>query len=486
MPGVQPSSASRIVGWIGWAGLDAIGRLVLLSAATVIFSRLLDPADFGVSAIILAIAAAAGLMVGAPFEDALAQRRTLRAEHLRSALGFGLVIAIVLIALSVPAGPWIARIFDAPAMALLLPVTMLSIFFSGHGDLVTARARRRQRFNVISAANLFSHVAAVPVALVAAFLGAGVWSFIILRLVQVVVRSLWMQFAVGYPLRPQLSIEHLADLRRFASFSFFDRLTDNLTYLVFNNLVALFFGLSVLGHVNMAMRLVEPARGAIVATMHNLIFPHFRRLAHGEATAAERDMPIALLAFMIAAVFAGLAALMPVLLPLVSGPGWETAIVIAMCLAWGSAFLLPARPIYTSLSADARPEFSLFSSIIGLALTSVLLIALRDSQPAAVGAARLAGDAAQALFAIFVPLRHLSWTAGERLRLLLPAWLIAFGMFLAASAVLYLLHSYNPLVALAAAIFAGVIAQVVLMALFQRWALRQLLAIVRPASENKT
>src|SRR5690606_7023348 len=236
MPGAQPSSASRIVGWIGWAGLDAVGRLVLLSAATVIFSRLLDADDFGISAIVLAIAAAAGLMVGAPFEDALAQRRILRGAHLRSALTFGLLVSAVLIALSLPIAPLVAAAFDEPVMAVLLPVAMVSVLFSGHGDLVTARARRMQRFNVISAANLFSHMAAVPVALAAAFLGAGVWSFIILRLVQVAVRSFWLQREIGYPLRPQLSLKHLADLRRFASFSFFDRLTDNLTYLVFNNL----------------------------------------------------------------------------------------------------------------------------------------------------------------------------------------------------------------------------------------------------------
>ena len=484
MSGAHSTSASRIVGWVGWAGLDAVGRLVLLSAATVVFSRLLDADDFGISAIILAIAAAAGLMVGAPFEDALAQRRILRGAHLRSALTFGLLVSAVLIALSLPIAPLVAAAFDEPVMAALLPVTMVSVLFSGHGDLVTARARRMQRFNVISAANLFSHVVAVPVALAAAFLGAGVWSFIILRLVQVAVRSFWLQWEIGYPLRPQLSLKHLADLRRFASFSFFDRLTDNLTYLVFNNLVAVFFGLSVLGHVNMAMRLVEPIRGAIIATSHNLIFPHFRRIAHGDGSADARDMPIALLAFVSAAVFAGLAAIMPVLLPLVAGPGWETAVVIAMCLALGGALVLPARPIYTSLSAGGRPEYSLASSVIGLSVTSLLLVLMRDAQPVAVGAARLAGDMAQALLAVLVPLKTMRWSAGQRLRLLLPAWLVASGMFVVASAVLFLLQPYGALVALAGSILAGVAAQVLLMGLFQRSALSQLLNIVRPATRR--
>lgn len=485
MARAHSTSTSRIIGWIGWAGLDAVGRFVLLSVATIVFSRLLDADDFGISAIVLAIVAAAGLMVGAPFEDALAQRRILRRAHLCSALTFGLMVSVGLIALSVPVAPLVAAAFDEPVMELLLPVTMVSVLFSGHGDLVTARARRMQRFNVISAGNLFSHVVAVPIALVAAFLGAGVWSFIVLRLVQVMVRSCWLQWEIGYPLQLQLSFRHLAALRRFASFSFFDRITDNFTYLVFNNLVAAFFGLSVLGHVNMAMRLVEPIRGAIVATLHNLIFPHFRRIGYSEETAAARDMPIALLAFVTTAVFAGIAAIMPVLLPLIAGPGWEMAVVIGMCLALGCVLVVPVRPIYTSFSAGGRPEFSLVGSVITLSVTSLLLIILRDAQPVAVGAARLTGDAAQALFAVLVPLKHTPWSVGGRLRLLLPAWLVAVGMFAVASAVLFFLQPYGPLLALTGSILAGIVAQAVLMGLFQRPALVQLLNIVRPASRRR-
>ncbi len=59
------SSARTVLGWIGWAGGDAVGRLILLSASTIVLSRLIPAEEFGISAIVLTMSAAAALLVGA-------------------------------------------------------------------------------------------------------------------------------------------------------------------------------------------------------------------------------------------------------------------------------------------------------------------------------------------------------------------------------------------------------------------------------------
>lgn len=477
----ERAATGRVMGWIGWAGMDAVGRLILLSAATILLSRLLDPEDFGVSAIVLAIAAAAGLMVGAPFEDALAQQKVLRRAHLRSAWAFGLLVSVVLIALSLLVAPLLADLYETPQIATLLPVTMVSILFVGHCDLVTARARRLHRFNDLAAASLIGHLVGAPVAVLAAWLGAGVWSLILLRMASVVVQSLLLQVKIGYPLLPRLSLPHLAQMRRFASISLADKLTDNLTYLFFNNLVGAFFGMAVLGYVNMAMRLVEPVRGAVLATLHNLTFPHFRRVAMRGDAAVSRDGPIRLLAFVFSAGFMGLAAVTPVLLPFVTGPGWEVSVPIGVCLALGAALILPSQSVYTCLFAIGRPEYSLFGNLAKLGVMVLSLVLLRDAPPVAVGLARLAGDAAQTLFALAVPIRAFAWPPAQRVVLLAPAWLIGGAMAFGAGAVLYAARPLGDGIALVAAIATGIFLQAALMAVFQRQALRDLLAFVRPS-----
>lgn len=467
------SSARTVLGWIGWAGGDAVGRLILLSASTIVLSRLIPAEEFGISAIVLTMSAAAALLVGAPFEEALVQKKVLRGAHLRTAFGFSMLVALALIALSLVGGPLLAGAYASPEMAMLLPLSMLSVAFSGHGDLATALARRRHRFNDIAASNLISHAVGVPVSIAMALAGAGVWSLIVMRLVIVVVRSLCLQWQLRFPLMPQLSLSHLAALGRFASISFLDRFADNLNYLLFNNIVGSFFGLSALGQLNMAMRIVEPLRGAIVATSHNIVFSHFKRVAQtAKAAIAERDRVIALLAFVTATSFAGLAAIMPALVPVVSGPGWETATDIAICLSLGAAVLMPARPIFTALSAGNRPEFSLVSSLTGLAVTFLLLVAMKDSPPYVIGAARLIGDSWQALFALLAPIgKPDRWTSGERLRLLAPAWATAAVMALATGAFAVTVQPFGNILALCAAIPIGAAIQIGLMWLFTRPAL---------------
>lgn len=472
----EAAASRRLLGWLGWAGADAFGRLFLLSGATVVFSWLLDPEAFGISAIVLATAAAAGLLVGAPFQDALTQRRVLRGAHLRSALGFSLLVSALLIGLSFPLAGFMASAYQAPEMATLLPVAMLSILFSGHVDLVTARARRQRRFNDLAATSLTAHLVAVPLAIAAAFLGAGVWSLILMRLAIVVTQSVVLQWRVGFPLRPQFSWPHLADLGRMAGISSLDRLADNLTYLLFNNLVGSFFGLAALGQVNMALRIVEPIRGALVATLHNLTFPHFRRAAHGSGMEKDRDRLIVLLAAAIAPVFAGLASITPLLLPLVTGPGWEEAVPIAICLALGAALALPAQTIFTALLAGGAAEYALIGNLSRLIATVLVLIVFRESPPVAVGIARLVGDGAYAAVAILAPTTR--WPPLRRATLLAPSWLLSGIMCLGAGLALQWLRPQGDILAFFGTIAAGIAIQFALMMVLQRDILAELFGTV--------
>ncbi|WP_245576929.1 oligosaccharide flippase family protein [Kaistia adipata] len=477
----MPAGSSRLLGWIGWAGADAIGRLALLTGSTIILSRMLTPHDFGVSALVLILVAVAAVCVGAPFEEALAQRRALRRAHLGAALALSWLVALGLLLVSIPGGIWLADLYGAPEMRLLLPVAMLSIFFSGHSDIATALARRLKRFNDVAMATLVGHVVGIALSLAIAFAGGGVWALIAQRLLVVVARALILQWRLGYWILPRWSRAHLGHLGRFARISFLDRLADNLTYLAFNNVVGLLYGVAVLGYVNMAMRLIEPIRGAIIATSHNLAFSYFAAAAGQPARLRDRVEPVVgNAAFVIAPLFVGLAAVTPILLPIVAGPGWEGAIDIAVCLAVGAAIILPARLVYTALSASARPEFSLIGALASFGATLVVLVAASPLGPISVGLSRLVGDSVQAALAIALPPRHLAWSRLERFRTLAPAWVISAAMGLVVAGVGVLEAGLNRPLALILSILLGVIVYVVLLAVFARPALRNLLAVVRP------
>ena len=463
------ASKSRIVSWLGWAGLDAVSRLALMTGSTIVFSRLLEPRDFGVTALVLTIVTVAAIFVGAPFEEALTQRRHLRIAHLRAALGASWLIGLVILALSAIAAHYLARFYGEPEISALLPVAMASIFFSGHSDILTALARRLRRFNEVAYATMLGHIIGVGMALCMAFMGYGLWALVAQRLLVVVARALVLQARIGYVITPKWSSSHIGDLGRFAGVSFLSRLTDTLTYLAFNNLVQIFYGTAILGQANMAMRLIEPIRGAIVATGHNLAFTFFARAGRdiGKLRSLGGEV-ISQSALLTTPVFAGIAAIAPVLLPLVAGPGWDDAVVIAICLSIASAIAVPSGLFFTAFSSQARPEISFYSLLVGLITIVLILTHFAWLGPISVGLSRIASDLVRPLFAIGLPMSGFAWPRRERLAALAPAWLLSATMAVTVAVLHRMISMQAPMVQLAILIPTGVAIYFGLLAIFAR------------------
>ncbi|MCI4680452.1 oligosaccharide flippase family protein [Rhodoblastus acidophilus] len=476
----------RLMKWLSWSGMDAIGRLAMLTASTAVLSRCLSPHDFGVSALALTVVTVASVLVGAPFEEALAQRKVLRLAHLRAALSASWLASLACVLLAIPLGFVLARAYHEPQFVWLLPVGMISAFFSGHADIVTGLIRRQRRFADLAKATLFGNAIGIAASVALALAGAGVWALIAQRLLVAAARAVLLQAGANVLILPSRSLGALRDLARYGGVSLADRLIDNLTYLVFNYAVGGLYGLNVLGYVNMAMRLVEPLRSAIGATGHNLAFSFLTRLQEDpERLSARARTIVSHAALAIAPVFVGLAAVTPILLPLIAGPGWDEAVVIGACLALGTAICLPARLVITALCARGRPEYSLVANIAAFGLTMAVLVFAAGFGPVSVGLSRIAGDMAQAAVAIVAAPRLLGWSRRERFFALAPAWALAALMGLVVTRLAPVLPHFNRPASLAVLIGAGVAVYAVFLALFARQKLAGLTGILalraRPA-----
>jgi O-antigen/teichoic acid export membrane protein len=460
----------RLFKWLGWSSIDAIGRIAILTASTAVLSRCLSPRDFGVSALILTVVTLAGVVVGAPFEEALAQRKVLRLAHLRAALTASWLASLACVALSIPLGLMLARAYDEPQFVWGLPVGMISCFFSGHSDILTGLIRRRRRFADLAKATLLGNAIGIVASLAIALAGGGVWALIMQRLLVSAARALllqaWMRDVVILPSR---SVGHLRDLARYGGLALIDRMMDNLTFLAFNYLVGGIYGLTTLGYLNMAMRLVEPIRGAVGATAHNIAFSFFSPLQHDTARLRERAKSVISYASLgTAPVFVGLAAVTPTLLPLIAGPGWDQSIDIGICLAIGSAISIPARLVFTALSARARPEYSVIANVSASVVTIGVTLAGVPLGPLSVGLARIAGDLAQALIAIGVSSNLLDWSRRDRFLALAPAWSLAALMGAAVVGLRHALPPFGQLAQVALQIGGGIAIYGLFLVLFAR------------------
>ena len=288
---------AKVRGWVGAGMADAVGRLVILSATTAVLARLLGPSDFGETALILSIVTIFTVFVGAPYEEALAQRRVARRAHLEAALAASLLTAVCLVLLSIVIGWVMDRLYGRHVFVVMLPVTACMLFAQGPLAIATAVARRRRKFYAINIAGLLGHCIGAGFALALAFSGCGIWALIGLRVGIVVANTVILMVLLRLVLVPRWSAQAVGELTRYAKYILMTRLVENLAFVVYNVAVSSFFGIAVLGYANMAMRLIEPIRGAIIAVTYNLCFrssPRLRGTGRGSARkpgASRRSRP---------------------------------------------------------------------------------------------------------------------------------------------------------------------------------------------------
>lgn len=461
---------AKVRGWVGAGMADAAGRLVILSATTAVLARLLGPSDFGETALILSIVTIFTVFVGAPYEEALAQRRVTRRVHLEAALAASFLTAVGLVVLSVPIGWVMDRLYDRHIFLVMLPVTACMLFAQGPLAIATAVARRRRKFYAINIAGLLGHCVGAGFALALAFSGCGIWALIGLRVGIVFANTITLMVLLRLVLVPRWSSQAVGELNRYAKYILMTRLVENLAFVVYNVAVSSFFGITVLGYANMAMRLVEPIRGAIIAVTYNLCFSFFTTVARDRVRLGEETRRISSESTVSTApIFMGVAAISPIMVPLLAGPGWDAAVPLAVMLAIGGMVSVPSQVVLAALSAAGRPEQSTYANVAGLSAMTTVLVATIGLNTIFIGVARAAGDIVQASITmglsgglILLPRRAL-------LRDLCRSWAVAALMALVVAGVAGRLALIMPALAvLPLAMVSGVLVYALLMFVFDR------------------
>lgn len=423
-------TVDRLLGWVGIAGVDAVVRLVLQVLTTVVLARAVTPSDFGVSALVLSSVVILVIVVGGvPFEESLTQRRVVRRRHLESALAVSWAGGAVATLLAWPVGGWLGGLFDVPDFPLLLTVCCLLLFSEAYLKILTAVARRRRRFSRIAAAQSIGAAVGSAVAIALAIAGGGVWAVVSFRLATSAATAATLSGLLRVVPLPRYRAHSLSGMGRFSGTILLDNLIDNLAFLVFNYAIGTLFGTAALGFVNMALRVVEPLRGAVVAVTHNLSFPFFRDRQNDPAALR----PVLLTAVRTATVttvptFLGLAAVAPALIPVLAGPDWAPSIRLTELLCLGAALFLPLQMALTAMTATGRPHVALLSGLSGMTALGTILWLTAPLGILAAGLARLTADAAEAAVSLFLTLSAFKIAPSDLVRAVGVPWLLALAM----------------------------------------------------------
>ena len=361
---------TRIMRSSAWAALGFGGTNVLSLVTTIVLARLLDPEDFGLVALTLAVLAVAYLAQESGLGAALVVHRGELRSAAASAAIFSPVVALGLYAAAFVAAPFFADVFDEPELVDVLRVTALVLVIRGFTIMPLALLQRQMRFGPITAIELSGGVAQASTAIVLALAGAGVWSLVC---GQLAFAAAQLVLAWWYsPIRPSPRDARWDTLRQLMRFGRHVGLANIINYgnkSAEGLIVGRVLGAVQLGYYTLSARLAAMPVGVIGNVLGRGVFAALSRL-QDDAAAFRRVWleNVQRLALLSVPATIGLVFVADPFVTAVLGERWEPGITALQILALNGIVRTFSTTSGEVFQALRRPQLQVYAEASHLAL----------------------------------------------------------------------------------------------------------------------
>jgi len=315
----------------------------------------------------------------------------------------------------------------------MVAVAALSLPDTAAIGVCSARLRRDLRFRALATRSLTARSLGCAAAIAVALAGGGAWSLIAQQLA--VAGLLAALLLAGW--RPGLRLER-ERLRELARFALPQLLRQSLwvgRLQGFLMLAGAFAGLTALGHLNLAFRIVNTLQSLLATALQQFALPHFaRRQGSRPAMIEGYERAAQAIATVTFPVFAGLALAARDLVPAALGEQWRPAVPATEILACGALVVFAGFAASIVVTAAGRLRYAVISAVAATATTFAGLFWLRPDDAALAAALWAAPLVLPALLGLHWLRRILGLSPAAQLRPLLAPALAAAAMALAVAA----------------------------------------------------
>jgi lipopolysaccharide exporter len=317
-----------------WMVLAKLAERSLGFVSTLILARVLVPHDFGIVAMAMTFVALAEMLGAFGFDATLIQKQTKERVHWDTAWTFDIMLGIVVALLLVVGAHPVAAFFKEPALVQVLPVLALGSLALGFQNIgvVAFRAEMRfdREFRFQIAKKLIGFAITVPLAIIldsywALVIGQTAGRFVATGL------SYWV-----HPYRPRLSLAGASDLLGFSKWLL---AINSISYLKERSsdwVIGRLAGPASLGAFNVAYELASLPSTELIAPINRAVFPAYAKLAKEspDALRTEYLSVIAMIVLIASPAVLGMAAVAPLLVPVMLGPNWTQAVPLLALLGF--------------------------------------------------------------------------------------------------------------------------------------------------------
>jgi len=244
----------------------------------VAMARLLDPADFGIVAMVGAVAGVFTLLRDAGLSRATIQRDTVTEEQLSTLFWINTLLGVALAIAFAALAPVLVSFYREPRLFWISVALGFGFILNGLGVQHSALLERQLRFTAVSVIEIAALALSTAVAIVIAAAGFGYWSLVASSLVSPAVSSVGAWLLTGWvPRRPS----RRAGVRSMLRFGGTVTLNSLIVYAAYNLdkvLLGRFAGADVLGLYGRAYQLASIPVNSLNLAIGGVAFAALSRL----------------------------------------------------------------------------------------------------------------------------------------------------------------------------------------------------------------
>ncbi len=198
-----------------WRLLERFGAQGVTFVVSIVLARILDPAVYGVVAMVAVFTTIMQVFVDSGMGTALIQKKDADDLDFSTVFYFNVVICFILYGLMFIAAPLIASFYRMPELTPLVRVSSLILIISGVKNIQQAYVSRHMLFKKFFFATLGGTVGAAVIGIWMALKGYGVWALVAQNLFNMAMDTIILWLTVKWRPKLMFSFERLKTLFAF-------------------------------------------------------------------------------------------------------------------------------------------------------------------------------------------------------------------------------------------------------------------------------
>jgi teichuronic acid exporter len=261
-----------------WAFFDAVSLQGVQFIILLILARILQPAEFGLIAMLTIFISLAYSFIDSGYSSALIQKKEATYVDESSIFYFTILIGVITSSLFWFFAPWIADFYNEPSLTSLARVLSITLFIDSLGITHYTLMKKAINFKLLTKISLIASVLSGIIGIIMAFNKFGVWSLVVYTFSNKLFRLILYWIYNSW--RPGLifSITSLRSMFSYGSNILFIGLLETIFKNIYTLIIGKYFSAADLGYYSRAKSLQQIPVDNISGIISRVTFPIFSKL----------------------------------------------------------------------------------------------------------------------------------------------------------------------------------------------------------------